>query len=107
MGIRYMSYLDIPVKRRREAAVNSRKKIREQMASPFLTKPQHDVLTHQLEAIDKWVEGTLHTDLPKQTPEKPKEVKKSEAPKEPPPVAKREPTHHAIDVVDAVDIHES
>lgn len=130
MGIKHMSYLDIPPEDRRDVAANIRRRIREQLVNPFIPREQSAALLVQLEASSQWEEGTLHigssdtlpVPAPAQLEAPPRVLPLVLAPeplallppKEPAIDAHEDivdeahdPTHHTIEVSDSAEVKDS
>jgi len=116
MGIKHLSYLDIPFEKRRESADAMRKKLQMVLSNPFLVAAQKADIYRQLDDVAKWEMGELTTTpiiAPPEVEEPPVEapvaapaVESPAATPEPTP-ATRESSHHSISVVDTIAIKES
>ena len=62
MAIRSLTYLDIPVDIRREAAARSRGNLRALLVNPAYTNEQRQVIVSQIEKLSAWEAGTVLID---------------------------------------------
>ena len=62
--IKHLSYLDLTPEQRRKGADSARKRVMGMMSTPFLTGDQKMALQEQMNQIDRWERGELHTLTP-------------------------------------------
>lgn len=59
MGVKHLSYTDIPKDQRQKGAAEARARIVAMMANPFLTPEQRAHFEAERRKIDQWEAGTL------------------------------------------------
>lgn len=59
MGVKHLTYLDLTVEQRREAANAARGRLQSHLSNPTLTPAQQGVIMAQLTDLDRWEAGTL------------------------------------------------
>lgn len=59
MGIRTLTYLDLPLDQRKNAAKVARDRLRAMISNPLLTAEQSQVLAERMTLLDQWENGTL------------------------------------------------
>lgn len=59
MGVKHMTYLDLPEEQRREAANEARARLRGHLSNPTLTPDQSTAILNQIAEIDRWEIGAI------------------------------------------------
>jgi hypothetical protein len=82
MGVKHLTYKDIPSEQRQQGAAEARTRIVALLSNPFLTPEQREYFEAQRARIDQWEKGALP---------------------EPPP---RVPVAHVVEVSEAIELSE-
>lgn len=64
MAVHHLTYLDLTLKQRAQAAARVREQIRVTMANPFLTADQQAALSAQVARLHHWEHGHLPVGAP-------------------------------------------
>lgn len=63
MGIRTLTYLDLPLDQRKNAAKVARDRLRAMVSNPLLTTEQSQILAERMTLLDQWEMGSLSVSL--------------------------------------------